>query len=118
MRRRLKPCENLRRNRRAMEARRVCPASRMSRVAYVPRRARRRPDAPWSGAAPNSTRDAQDEETESPSGSRIPVGCVAKARVAPYLRSVTDDVLTMQELRRRRAEIFDLSCQGRGPPRQ
>jgi hypothetical protein len=32
-----------------------------------------------------------------------PVGCVAKARLAPYLRSVTDDALTIEELRRRRA---------------
>jgi hypothetical protein len=29
MRRRLKPCENLRRNRRAMAARRACPAPRL-----------------------------------------------------------------------------------------
>jgi hypothetical protein len=32
-----------------------------------------------------------------------------RACPAPHLRSVTDDVLTMEELRRRRAEILDLA---------
>jgi len=89
--------------------------ARWRRAAYVPRhacsarrRARRRPDAP--GVAPRRTaRATRKTRRRKVVWKPYPVGCVAKARLAPYLRSVTDDALTIEELRRRRAEILDLA---------